>query len=167
MAAWVKKPHHWRSSLYSRIIRRRQRWIWRQSWGFWLGSGSARTKQRNLWSKDCKNGFRMLRSRTSTSLCTNVLLYYSLPESQCDGNFDLLLKVSKSREQFMVSSILPKNERKQFDLRYHSRKVFWENWEDDHKSLLKYTNLYYIVCIIFNYLQITRTVEITSCFVTD
>ena len=34
----------------------------------------------------------------------------------------------------MVSSILPKNERKQFDLRYHSSKVeffsfiFWENW---------------------------------------
>ena len=33
------------------------------------------------------------------------------------------LKVSKSRKQFMVSSILPKNERKQFDLRYHSSKV--------------------------------------------
>ena len=33
------------------------------------------------------------------------------------------IKVSKSRKQFMVSSILPKNERKQFDLRYHSSKV--------------------------------------------
>ena len=99
VAAWVKKPHHWRSSLYSRIIRRRQRWIWRQSWGFWLGSGSARTKQRNLWSKDCKNGFRMLRSRTST-LCTNVLLYYSLPESQCDGNFSFLLKFRKFQYKF-------------------------------------------------------------------
>ena len=109
-----RKTHHWRSSLYSRIIRRwrRQRWIWRQSWGFWLGSGSARTKQRNLWSKDCKNGLRMLRSRTST-LHMNVPSYDSLPESQCDRNFDLLL--------------------------------------------------YYIDIN----LQISRTVEITSCFVTD
>ena len=30
------------------------------------------------------------------------------------------LKVSKSQKQLMVSSILPKNERKQFDLRYHT-----------------------------------------------
>ena len=99
-----KTPHHWRSSLYSRIIRRRQRWIWRQSWGFWLGSGSARTKQRNLWSKDCKNGFRMLRSRTST-LCTNVLLYYSLPV-QCDGNFDFLLKFRKFQKEFSFWNFL-------------------------------------------------------------
>ena len=33
------------------------------------------------------------------------------------------LKVSKSRKQFMVFSILPKNEWKQFDLSYHSSKV--------------------------------------------
>ena len=33
------------------------------------------------------------------------------------------LKVSKSRKQFKVSSILPKNEQKQFYLRYHSSKV--------------------------------------------
>ena len=53
-------------------------------------------------------------------------------------NFVQQLKVSKSRKQFMVSSILPKNKRKQFDLRYHRSKVdfflfiFWENW-GDHK----------------------------------
>ena len=37
-----------------------------------------------------------------------------------------VLKVSKFRNVFLVSSILPKNERKQFDLRYQSSKVdFW------------------------------------------
>ena len=34
-----------------------------------------------------------------------------------------LLKVSKFPKQFMVSWTLPKNERKQFDLRYHGSKV--------------------------------------------
>ena len=34
-----------------------------------------------------------------------------------------LLKVSKFPKQFMVSWTLPKNEQKQFDLRYHSSKV--------------------------------------------
>ena len=43
------------------------------------------------------------------------------------------LKFSKFRKQFIISSILPKNEQKQFDLRYHSSKVnffvrFWKNW---------------------------------------
>ena len=35
----------------------------------------------------------------------------------------IILKVSKSRKQLIVSSILPKNEQKQFDLRYHSTKA--------------------------------------------
>ena len=38
-------------------------------------------------------------------------------------NFIQQLKVSKSRKQFMVSSILPKNKQKQFNLRYHKSKV--------------------------------------------
>ena len=42
----------------------------------------------------------------------------------CLSQLLILLKVSKSRKQFMVSWILPKNKRKQFDLKYHSsRKV--------------------------------------------
>ena len=48
------------------------------------------------------------------------------------------LKVSKSRKQFMVSWILPKNER-----RYHRSKVsffFWEN-PGDHKLLSRFTDL--------------------------
>ena len=128
-----KKTHHWQSSLYSRIIRwRRQRWIWRQSWGFWLGSGSARTKQRNLWSKDCKNGFRMLRSRTST-LCKNVLLYYSLPESQCNGNSNFLLKFRKFQNKFSFWNFLTftthkiTNQLTLIDAGFW-RSFFWEKW---------------------------------------
>ena len=33
------------------------------------------------------------------------------------------LKVSKSQKQFLVSSILPKHKRKQFDLKYYSSKI--------------------------------------------
>ena len=55
-----------------------------------------------------------------------------------------VLKVSKSRKQFMVSSILSKKERKQFDLRYHSSWIFsfafWEN-SGDHKLLSRFTDL--------------------------
>ena len=44
------------------------------------------------------------------------------------------VKVSYFRNTFLVSSIIPKNEQKQFNLRYHSNKIdfslfiFWENW---------------------------------------
>jgi hypothetical protein len=37
--------------------------------------------------------------------------------------FDTTIKVSKYRRHFMVSSILPRNELKKIDLRYHSSKV--------------------------------------------
>ena len=49
------------------------------------------------------------------------------------------LKVSLFRNVFLVSSILPKNERKQFDLRYHNSKVeffrsFFGRIEDTKKT---------------------------------
>ena len=48
---------------------------------------------------------RMLRSRTST-LCTNVLLYYSLLESQCIGNSNFLLKFRKFQNKFSFLNFL-------------------------------------------------------------
>ena len=43
---------------------------------------------------------------------------------------------------FLMPSILPKSERKQFDLRYHSIKVvFWENWRYQ-KYISTLTDLY-------------------------
>ena len=47
-----------------------------------------------------------------------VIYFYN--ESRYVGEFVLELKVSQFRKIFLVSSILPKNERKQFDLRYDS-----------------------------------------------
>ena len=49
------------------------------------------------------------------------------------------LKVSKSRKQFMVSSILPKNDISDSILSAF-RSFFWENW-GDHKLLSRFTDL--------------------------
>ena len=47
-----------------------------------------------------------------------------------------VLKVSNFRNVFLVSSILPKNERKQFDLRYNSRKVqYFRSYQKDISKL--------------------------------
>jgi hypothetical protein len=62
----------------------------------------------------------------------------------------VILKVSKSRKQIMMSSILPKNQQNKFNLRYHNTVrskffvfsfVFWENW-GYHKLLSKFSDLY-------------------------
>ena len=62
-------------------------------------------------------------------------LFFCSLDFQTGSKFmsDYMLKVSQFRNVFLVSSILPKKERKQFNLRYHSRKVkfflfiFWMN----------------------------------------
>ena len=68
---------------------------------------------------------------------TTKLMYRSINFSTC-----FTLKVSKSRKQFMVSWILPKNERKQFDLRYHSSafEIYWplKNYFFDYNSCYTY-----------------------------
>ena len=50
-----------------------------------------------------------------------ILILIFIPKNNSDkiSRLNFCLKVSKSWKQFMFSSILPKNEQKQFDLRYH------------------------------------------------
>ena len=49
-------------------------------------------------------------------------------------------KIPCLKAVFLISSILPKNERKQFNLRYYSRYVGWKN-QGFQKVLLKLTDL--------------------------
>ena len=70
-----------------------------------------------------------------------VTIFYADPNQKHELD---LLKVSKSRKQFMVSSILPKNERWDNFMYWKKTFVFGENWRH-HNLLSRLSDLYHFL----------------------
>ena len=131
-------PRHLKPKIMQRQIKKRvptNKWRWNESWILCLALCWPICLGLNI----LMTTFISDAGGFCWKLVSKVIKFQAIIRQDRNWHFFwcwFLLKVSWFRKVFLVFWILPKNEQKQFDLRYHCRSnifiysfIFWKNWD--------------------------------------